>query len=114
MSGAVAFAEKLLETNPLFSKANPLVQDRIKKLKDQNRHYLAHEYLNRDWDPMHISTMGKWLEPARVQYACSAHYLDHIAGINLTADQQTFLADIPDPMFRESVRDFMVMKKTYR
>jgi hypothetical protein len=91
-----------------------LAQERIKKPADQNRHSLAHDYFNRDWHPMHVSTMGKWLEPARVQYACSAHYIDHIDGINLTADQQKFLADIPDPMFRESVRDFMVDQRFRR
>jgi SAM-dependent methyltransferase len=108
IDGAIEFAQKLLDTNPLFSKANPLVGDRIKKLKDQNRHYLAHEYFNREWHPMHVSTMAQWLAPARLEFACSANYLDHIESINLTADQQKFLADIPDPMFRQSVRDFMV------
>ena len=48
MDGAIDFAEKLLATNPMFSRANPLVGERINKIKDQNRHYLAHEYFNRD------------------------------------------------------------------
>ena len=108
INDAIDFADKLLATNPLFSRANPLVGERINKLKEQNRHYLAHEYFNRDWHPMHFATMADWLSPAKVQYACSANYLDHIEILNLTADQQTFLREIPDPMFRESVRDFMV------
>jgi hypothetical protein len=57
---------------------------------------------------MHFATMAEWLEPAKLQYACSANYFDHIDGINLTADQQAFLKEIPDAMFRESTRDFMV------
>jgi hypothetical protein len=40
---------------------------------------------------MHFADMAESLEPARLHYACSAHYLDHIDGINLTADQQAFL-----------------------
>jgi hypothetical protein len=68
----------------------------------------AHEYFNRDWHPMHFATMAQWLEGAKVQYACSANYLDHIDALNLTAEQQAFLKDIPDPMFRETARDFMV------
>lgn len=108
VNDAVEFADKLLQTNPAFSRANPLVGDRIKKLKDQNRHYLAHEYFNRDWHPMHFSKMADWLEPAKVSYACSANYLDHIDAINMTPEQQTFLQEIPDAMFRESVRDFVV------
>jgi hypothetical protein len=114
IDGAVDFAQKLLDTNPLFSRANPLVGDRIKKIKDQNRHYLAHEYFNRDWHPMHFATMADCLEPARLHYACSAHFLDHIDGINLTTDQQNFLKEIKDPLFKESVRDFMVNQQFRR
>jgi hypothetical protein len=114
INGALEFTEKLLVTNPLFARANPQVNDRIAKIKDQNRHYLAHEYFNRDWHPMHFATMAQWLAPAKLNYACSAHYIDHIEAINLTADQQAFLKEIPDPMFRESVRDFMVNQQFRR
>ena len=92
----------------LILRANPLVRERIKTLKGQNRHYLAHEYFNRDWHPMHFSSMAEWLEPAKVSFACSANFLDHLDGVNLTAEQQVFLKEITDPMFRELVRDFMV------
>ena len=114
VSGAIDFAEKLLATNPSYARANPQIAERIQQLKGQNRHYLAHEYFNRDWLPMHFATMADWLEPAKVQYACSAHYLDHIDAINLTAEQQAFLKEIPDAMFRESVRDFMVNQQFRR
>ena len=108
IDGALDFTEKLLATNPLFSRANPLVAERISKIKDQNRHYLAHEYFNRDWHPMHFATMAKWMEPAKLTYACSANYLDYVEAINLTPEQQIFLGEIHDPMFKQTVRDFMV------
>lgn len=108
IDGAMDFATKLLATNPAFSRANPLVSDRLTMMKEHNRHYLAHEYFNRDWHPMHFATMAEWLEPAKVQFACSAIYFDAIEAINLSAEQQAFLAEIPDPMFRQTVRDFMV------
>ena len=69
IDGALDFAEKLWETEPRFAQANPLMGERIKTLKTQNRHYLAHEYFNRDWHPMHFATMAQWLEPAKVSYA---------------------------------------------
>jgi SAM-dependent methyltransferase len=107
VDAAIEFAEKLLATEPLYARANPHVGDRIKKIKEQNRHYLAHEYFNRDWLPMPVADMARWLEPARLSYACSAHYLDQVDAANLKADQQAFVKDIPDPIFRETVRDFM-------
>ena len=108
IDGAIEFADKLIETNPLFTRANPQVAERLNKLKEQNRHYLAHEYFNRDWHPMHVDTMAQWLEPAKLQFAGSANYLDYVDALNLSKEQQELLAGIEDPIFKQSVRDFMV------
>ena len=96
VDGALEFAQKLLDTNPLFARANPSVMDRFKKLTEQNRHYLAHEYFNKDWLPMHFATMSEWLKEAKVDFACSANYLDHIETINLTPDQQAMVGTFTD------------------
>ena len=114
IDGAIDFAEKFLATNPQFLRANPLVGERLNTLKDQNRHYLAHEYFNRDWHPIHFATLAEWLSPAKVQYVCSANFLDGIDPVNLTTDQQAFLAEIPDHMFQQTVRDFMVNQQFRR
>jgi len=114
IDGALDFAEKLFATSPTYAKANPLVIERLNRIRGQNRNYLAHEYFNRDWLPMPFSMMSQWLAPAKLNYACSAHYLDHIDAVNLTAEQQVFLREIPDPMFRETVRDFMVNQQFRR
>ena len=108
IDGALAFVEQMLATNPGYARANPQVAERVKKIKEQNRHYLAHEYFNRDWEPMSFARMGQWLEPAKVQFACSANPLDSIDAVNLSPEQQKLLAAIPDPMFRQTVRDFCV------
>jgi len=108
IDGAIEFADQLLATNPLYTRANPQVAERITKLKEQNRHYLAHEYFNRDWHPMHFDTMQEWLAPAKVQFAVSANYFDYIDALHLTQEQQALLATISDLGFRECVRDFMV------
>ncbi len=108
VDGALAFTEKFLAADPSYAKSNPQVIERTKKVNEQDRSYLAHEYFNRDWQPMHFADMAKWLEPAKLGFACSAHYLDQIDAINLTADQQALLNEISDPMFRQTVRDFVV------
>jgi hypothetical protein len=108
IEGALQFAQKLLDTNPLFSRANPSLHDRFKKLTEQNRHYLAHEYFNKDWHPMHFADTSKWLRDAKVDFACSAHYLDHIETINLTPEQQAMVGNFTDITFKQTVRDFMV------
>jgi hypothetical protein len=108
VDGAIDFAEKLLATDPLFSKANPTVNERLKRVAGQDRHYLAHEYFNRDWQPMHFASMAEMMSLAKLDFACSANYTDQVDTINLSAAQSTLLRDIPDVMFRQTVRDFMV------
>jgi len=108
IDSSLAFAEQLLAVNPLYARANPQIAERIKLIKSQDRHYVAHEYFNRDWAPMSFARMADWLAPAKLTWACSAYYLDAIDVVNLTSEQQSLLASIPDPMFRQTVRDFCV------
>lgn len=108
IDGALAFTERLLATDPLYARANPHVSEKINRMKAHDRHYLAHEYFNRDWQPMHFGTMAKWMNSAKLTYACSANYIDLVDDINLTKEQKSFLSELVDPIFRQSVRDFLV------
>jgi SAM-dependent methyltransferase len=42
INDAIDFTDRLLATNPLYARANPQIAERINKLKEHNRHYLAH------------------------------------------------------------------------
>ena len=108
IDAALGFAQDLLATNPAFARANPQIPERLKRIQEQNRHYLAHEYFNRDWHPMSVAQMGQALESAKLQWACSANLLDTLDAINLTPQQRTLLDRIPDPLLRQMVRDFCV------
>jgi len=114
VEGAFEFADKLLATNPIYAQANPQVADRVKGVRSQNRQYVAHEYFNRDWLPMHFADVARWLETAKLQFACSAHPLDHVEAFSMTKDQQDFVKSIGDQTLRESVRDFMTNQQFRR
>lgn len=111
---SLAFAEKLFAANPAYARANAAVAERFNGLKTMNRNYLAHEYFNADWHPMHFAAMADWLAPAKVAFAGSAHLLDHLAAINFTADQQKLLDGVRDPVLRETLRDFLVNQQFRR
>ena len=114
IDAALVFAKKLLASDPNYTKANPQVVEWIKKTKEQDRNYVAHEYFNRDWLPMSFANMCKWLQPAKLSFASSANYLDFVDVVNLTAEQQVLLNEIPDPMFCQTARDFMVNQQFRR
>lgn len=108
IDAALGFSEKLLSLNPGFAGANPGVVDRVKRARATERSYIAHEYFNRDWQPMPFSRMSQWLKPAKLSYAGSAYFIEAMDALNLTPSQQAFLADIPDAGFRQNVRDLCV------
>lgn len=111
---ALVFAEKLLGSGARYGAVNPQVAPRLAVIKGQNRNYVAHEYFNCHWLPMSFSKMKSWLEDAKLSYACPANYLEHIDVLNLTAEQQQILKDIPDAGFRETARDFIVNQQFRR
>lgn len=111
IDSALSFVDTLLEVSPGYAALNPAATNRMKALKSQNRNYLAHEYFNRDWKPMLFSEVAQWLEPAKVSFACSALYSDHFDIFNLVPAQVDLLNQIPDPVFQQSARDFIVNRQ---
>ena len=111
---ALAFIDQFLGLEPLYAKANPGAAERLKLVRGQNRHYLAHEYMNRDWHPMYFAELEDWLGDAKVGFACSAHTLDALPELNLTSQQAEFLREIANPSLRESLRDYCVNQQFRR
>lgn len=111
---ALEFADRLVELEPNYARANPQVAERLKRLRDQDRKYVAHEYFNRDWRPMDFSEIASLLAPAKVTYAGSAHMLDHVEELNLRPAQRALVGELDDPILREMVRDLMVNQQFRR
>ena len=111
MAAALNFTEKLLATKPAYSRDSPLIAERVAELKGSDPRYLAHDYFNKDWRPIHFAAMVPWLAAADLSYACSAHYLDAVDAVNLDHAQRALMNEIEDPIFRQTVRDFMVNRR---
>ena len=107
INAALDFLDDLLAVNPNYLRHNPQVAERLKNLKEHrhNHSYIAHEYFNNDWHPLSFEQTADILEPAKLSFACSAHYFDHIDNLNLTIEQQQLLNSIPDRILREIVQD---------
>ncbi|WP_338762885.1 class I SAM-dependent methyltransferase [Massilia sp. METH4] len=111
---AVDFADRLLGTNPGFVQANPTVPARMALLKEADSAYLAHEYFNRDWQPMSFPAVAEWLAPAKVEFACPATYIEHIDSAVVTPEQAAFLKEVTDPCLRQMAFDFMINQQFRR
>ena len=106
IEAAVDFAQRVFATHPGFAVVNPLLAERVDALSYESPAYLAHEYFNRDWEPMYFSQVASSLVSAGLTYAAPARYVDHIDALNLTTAQRALLSGIADVSLRETTRDF--------
>jgi hypothetical protein len=106
IKAAVDFAQRVFATHPGFAVVNPLLAERVDGLSHESPAYLAHEYFNRDWEPMYFSQVASSLVSAGLSYAAPARYIDHIDALNLTTAQRALLSGIADISLRETTRDF--------
>ena len=114
IDGALAFMERLLATEPSLVRDNPKLLERFATVKGEDRHYLAHEYFNRDWQPMHFADMARWLAPADMSYACAIDYSDHLDVMGLSAAQRRLMDEIGDAGLRETVKDLIANQQFRR
>lgn len=108
LDGAIEFAQKVVDSGALYFKANPQVGERLKKIKDQGRNYLAHEYFTHDWHVMPFSDVAEHLSAAKLEYCASANLMEHVDAITISAEGKKVLEPISNVVLRESVRDYLM------
>ena len=113
LDGALKLLGELNEIPGSYFKQTPQLSERIKGLQGQDRNYMAHEYLNQHWTPIFFSQMVGELAEAKLTFSAHANPLNCIDALNHTPELQAVLDKIPDPIFREVVRDLGV-NQTFR
>ena len=69
-----------------------------------NRHYLAHEYFNRDWQPFYFSdTMGEFSR-AKVSFIGSAELFDHYLGLYTNENGLQMITGAKDEIMKETLK----------
>ena len=111
---ALNFSAALLAAGPLFARATPGLDERLKKITGQNRDYLAHEYLNRNWNCMYFTDVADVLAAAKLEFAATAAPMDLVDVVHLTTEGIAFLDGIEHPILREQIRDYFVNRQFRR
>ena len=113
INSALDFAGRLMAVEPAFASANPSLAKRLELMRKQDAKYLAHEYFNADWSPIDFMSFHSKLTEAKLSFAVSANVLDSVPVINFTDEQHQLINEIDDPIFRETIKDFIV-NQTFR
>ncbi|OOF67921.1 methyltransferase regulatory domain-containing protein [Rodentibacter caecimuris] len=108
---SIEFINQVFNQSPQLIQNSPSLLQRAEQLKNQDPHYIAHEYLNKDWQPMYFADMQKWLESAKLTFACSANYLDDFNDTLYSAEQRQLMESFNTPSFAQTVKDFILNKQ---
>jgi SAM-dependent methyltransferase len=108
IDASIQFAKRFFATGPRYAKFNPQAAERLKSLEGQDRHYVAHEYFNRDWAPMPFARVAGLLSGAKMNFACPAALVEHVDTVYFTPEQLAVIREVQDPVLQQTLRDFCI------
>jgi SAM-dependent methyltransferase len=103
---AFAFIEKLKSSDARYFRPTGMTE-RLEETKRHDSRYLAHEYLNSDWNVFYSSKIAEEMAGAKLHFVTGAHLPERLDNITLTSQQRDLMAEISDPTLRETVRDYI-------
>ena len=108
---AIKFIEAMLAVKPAYLNAAPNFAKIFEGLKKHNPDYLAHEYLNLDWDLMYFADVVEISQEAKLDFAMSAIPIESIEKLNFTAPAMEFFQKIDNPIMKEQAKDYFINRQ---
>jgi SAM-dependent methyltransferase len=89
-----------------FFADNPATELRLNESRNQDPRYIAHEYLNSNWQPLMFAEMADAMATVKCTYIGSATLTENLDALSVSPAMVKLLADTSDPILRETLRDF--------
>jgi SAM-dependent methyltransferase len=106
VSAARQVLEALAPASNGFLKQNPPARQRLESMQRQAPAYLAHEYLNENWQPFYVTEVRAALAEAKLEPAGSAVIAENRELLAIPPDILALVRNAPDPGMRELLKDF--------
>jgi SAM-dependent methyltransferase len=104
---ARAFVQTMIDAGARYFDDNPMLRHRLASLADDKAGYLAHEYLNRGWEPLYHADVVRDMASAKLDFAGAANPAHAYPALFLNERQRGLLASIDDGVMRETVKDYL-------
>jgi SAM-dependent methyltransferase len=114
IENALMFAREVVAADPRILESNPQFENQLRDLQSKKKSYLAHEYFNRDWHPMHFSQVAVELGSCGLSYLGQADFSDTYDEWRLSEKQRALLSGIVDPVLRETTCDIILDRRFRR
>ncbi len=104
------FVEEMIAAEPAYLKIAPRFKPMFDQIKTQNAHYIAHEYLNLDWDLMYFVDVAEQCQEAKLDFAATALPTE-ANPMYLPPKTREFLLKVENPIMREQLRDYFINRQ---
>lgn len=103
---ALGLLERFGETDARYIKDSKPFQDLKKMPRETLARYGSHEYLNAHWRPCFFADLARDVAAAKLSFAGSAYMYHSFKELLFTPEQSALMDDIPDPLIRETLKDY--------
>lgn len=101
---------KLRRNNARYFAVNPGAAPHFDQMLTMDRRYLAHEYLDEHWEPLHFSDVAARLGTADLSFIATATLSESLDACTVPHGILPLLKTIQDPVFAQTVRDYATNK----
>ena len=111
VKAAMNFVEEFIAAKPAYLNLAPTFAKTFEHIKKHDAHYIAHEYLNLDWDLMYFTDVVDMFSEYKLDFAATALPIESLGDSNFLQTTRDFLNKIDDPLMREQVRDYFINRQ---
>ncbi len=111
VKAAMSFVDEFIAAKPAYLEIAPAFAERFEQIKKHNPHYIAHEYLNLDWDLMYFTDVVDMFRATKLDFAATALPVEALERLGVSEEAWAFLRKVGDPLFREQMRDYFVNRQ---
>ncbi len=95
----------LVAASARYVGTDPFSKQLLERLNDASTGYLAHEFMNRDWQPVFHADVATALAEAKLSYVGSARLYENFPDLAMNEAQRTAAARFDDPLLFELIKD---------
>ena len=103
---ALAFVQRLREGGAAFFNNHSDIAPRLDTAGKLDSHYVAHEYLNRNWTIMGFADMAEDCARAKLNYLGSASLVENLENLSVPTSLLPLLKSETDPTMRQTMLDY--------
>lgn len=104
--GILDFIDKMKAAGSLFFAAHPALEARLTEIRKQDVRYIAHEFLNAEWNPLMFADVAKGMLDVKCNFIGSATLSENIDAVAVPAGVAPLMAEARNQILRETLRDF--------